>query len=83
MFSVVSFSQVGLLPKCNHQQVPFAYKMYSREDSLGWRQSADFKKAFSIDVDIEMIGVWYVPSDLHRRNVLPHRLLGRLSAQLA
>ena len=35
--------------------------MYSREDALGWRQSADFKKAFSIDLDIDMIGVWYVP----------------------
>jgi len=52
------FEQVGLLPRFNLQQVPFAYKMYSREDETGWRQSAAFKKAFSIDVDIEMIGVW-------------------------
>ncbi|KAF9528165.1 hypothetical protein CPB83DRAFT_855015 [Crepidotus variabilis] len=50
--------KVGLLPKYNLQQVPFAYKMYSREDEVGWRQSAAFKKAFSIDVDIELIGVW-------------------------
>ncbi|KJA19221.1 hypothetical protein HYPSUDRAFT_143965 [Hypholoma sublateritium FD-334 SS-4] len=50
--------KVGLLPRDNHQQVPFAYKMYSREDEVGWRQSAAFKKAFSIDVDIELIGVW-------------------------
>ncbi|KAF8167168.1 hypothetical protein B0H34DRAFT_791932 [Crassisporium funariophilum] len=50
--------KVGLLPKCNDQQVPFAYKMYSREDEMGWRQSSQFKKAFSIDVDIELIGVW-------------------------
>ena len=34
--------------------------MYSREDETGWRQSAAFKKAFSIDVDIDLIGVWYV-----------------------
>ncbi|KDR86025.1 hypothetical protein GALMADRAFT_205254 [Galerina marginata CBS 339.88] len=51
-------SLVGLLPRDNHQQVPFAYKMYSREDKTGWEQSAAFKKAFSIDVDIELIGVW-------------------------
>jgi uncharacterized protein (DUF2235 family) len=50
--------KVGLLPKCNHQQVPFAYKMYSRNDETGWRQSAAFKRAFSIDVDIDLIGVW-------------------------
>ncbi|KDR70831.1 hypothetical protein GALMADRAFT_102896 [Galerina marginata CBS 339.88] len=50
--------KVGLLPRDNHQQVPFAYKMYSREDKTGWEQSAAFKKAFSIDVDIELIGVW-------------------------
>lgn len=50
--------KVGLLPACNHQQVPFAYKMYKRPDEIGWRQSNAFKKAFSIDVDIEFLGVW-------------------------
>ncbi|KAI0713137.1 hypothetical protein C8T65DRAFT_739009 [Cerioporus squamosus] len=50
--------KVGLLPSCNNQQVPFAYKMYMRTDELGWKQSTAFKKAFSIDVDIEFIGVW-------------------------
>jgi uncharacterized protein (DUF2235 family) len=50
--------KVGLLPPCNHQQVPFAYKMYSQDDDLGWSQSTAFKKAFSINVDIEFMGVW-------------------------
>ncbi|EKM61846.1 uncharacterized protein PHACADRAFT_248724 [Phanerochaete carnosa HHB-10118-sp] len=50
--------KVGLLPTCNHQQVPFAYKMYTRTTPLGWAQSTLFKKAFSMDVDIEFIGVW-------------------------
>ena len=50
--------KVGLLPSYNHQQVPFAYKMYTRTDELGWQQSTAFKKAFSIDVDIDFIGVW-------------------------
>ncbi|KAF7791081.1 hypothetical protein EIP86_002042 [Pleurotus ostreatoroseus] len=50
--------KVGLIPACNHQQVPFAYKMFTRTDELGWKQSTAFKKAFSIDVDIEFVGVW-------------------------
>ncbi|KAI0354699.1 hypothetical protein OH77DRAFT_1425794 [Trametes cingulata] len=50
--------KVGLLPACNHQQVPFAYKMFTREDEMGWKQSTAFKKAFSIDVEIDFIGVW-------------------------
>ena len=50
--------KVGIIPKCNHQQVPFAYKMYTRADEKGWEQSNAFKKAFSIDVDIEFVGVW-------------------------
>lgn len=49
---------MGLLPRCNHQQVPFAYKMYSTDDETGWEQSRAFKKAFSIDVDVEFVGVW-------------------------
>lgn len=50
--------KVGLLPPDNFQQIPFAYKMYGRTDELGWKQSTAFKKAFSIEVDIEFIGVW-------------------------
>jgi len=50
--------KVGLLPACNFQQVPFAYKMYTRADETGWAQSNAFKKAFSVDVSIEFVGVW-------------------------
>ncbi|KAJ7712352.1 hypothetical protein B0H16DRAFT_1702963 [Mycena metata] len=50
--------KVGLLPADNHQQVPFAYKIYTNETEKGWAQSNAFKKAFSIDVDIEFVGVW-------------------------
>jgi uncharacterized protein (DUF2235 family) len=63
--------KVGLLPRCNHQQVPFAYKMYSQEDDTGWRQSSSFKKAFSINVDIEFVGVWDTVSSV---GVIPRRL---------
>lgn len=63
--------KVGLLPKSNHQQVPFAYKMYSREDETGWKQSAAFKKAFSIDVDIQLLAVWDTVGSV---GVIPKRL---------
>ena len=38
--------------------------MYSREDETGWKQSAAFKKAFSIDVDIQLLAVWWVVPNL-------------------
>ncbi|KAF9466841.1 hypothetical protein BDZ94DRAFT_1295336 [Collybia nuda] len=50
--------KVGLLPACNHQQIPFAYKMFTSVDETGWKQSNIFKKAFSVDVKIDFIGVW-------------------------
>jgi len=56
--------KVGLLPICNHQQVPFAYKMYTRTNDLGWKQSNAFKKSFSINVQVDFLGVWYVISHL-------------------
>jgi len=63
--------KVGLLPACNHQQVPFAYKMYTRSDDLGWKQSNAFKKAFSVDVPIEFIGVWDTVNSV---GLIPRRL---------
>ncbi|KAF9492308.1 hypothetical protein BDN71DRAFT_1451696 [Pleurotus eryngii] len=63
--------KVGLLPACNHQQVPFAYKMFQRADETGWKQSNAFKKAFSVDVDIEFIGVWDTVNSV---GLIPRRL---------
>ncbi|KAF7976182.1 hypothetical protein HWV62_7344 [Athelia sp. TMB] len=63
--------KIGLLPPCNHQQVPFAYKMYTQDDEKGWRQSNAFKKTFSIDVDIEMVGVWDTVGSV---GIIPRRL---------
>ncbi|XP_006462907.1 hypothetical protein AGABI2DRAFT_119741 [Agaricus bisporus var. bisporus H97] len=50
--------KVGLLPADNLQQIPFAYKMYTRIDDFGWEQSYGFKKAFCSDVVIDFLGVW-------------------------
>jgi hypothetical protein len=33
--------------------------MFSRDDDIGWHQSNAFKNAFSTDVEIEFVGVWY------------------------
>ncbi|KAI0675761.1 hypothetical protein C8Q78DRAFT_347430 [Trametes maxima] len=63
--------KVGLLPADNHQQVSFAYKMYSRTDDLGWKQSTVFKKAFSVDVNIDFIGVWDTVCSV---GIIPRRL---------
>ena len=51
--------KVGLLTPYNVQQLPFAYKMYTQCNDFGWEQSTAFKKSFSLNVDIEFIGVWY------------------------
>ncbi|KAJ6570566.1 hypothetical protein DFH09DRAFT_1277652 [Mycena vulgaris] len=63
--------KVGLLPASNLQQVPFAWKMYADETETGWKQSNAFKKAFSIDVDIEFIGVWNTVSSV---GLIPRQL---------
>ncbi|KAF8157843.1 hypothetical protein B0H34DRAFT_431646 [Crassisporium funariophilum] len=63
--------KVGLLPAGNFQQVPFAYKMYARTDHVGWEQSNEFKKAFSVDVPIEFVGVWDTVDSV---GIIPKRL---------
>ncbi|KAG5644333.1 hypothetical protein DXG03_008692 [Asterophora parasitica] len=63
--------KVGLLPADNYQQVPFAYKMYTRTDTLGWEQSDAFKETFSADVDIEFMGVWDTVDSV---GLIPRRL---------
>jgi len=63
--------KVGLLPICNVQQVPFAYKMYTRTDDTGWAQSNAFKKTFSIDVEIQFVGVWDTVNSV---GLIPRRL---------
>ncbi|KAJ1309349.1 hypothetical protein OPQ81_006128 [Rhizoctonia solani] len=50
--------KVGLLPAYNHEQVPFAYRMFKRDDALGWKMSNGFKRAFCIDVKIDFVGVF-------------------------
>ncbi|TFK52162.1 hypothetical protein OE88DRAFT_1711915 [Heliocybe sulcata] len=50
--------KVGLLPKDNDAQVPFAYKLYARTDAEGMQLCAGFKQTFCQNVRIEFVGVW-------------------------
>ncbi|KAF5309614.1 hypothetical protein D9611_013959 [Ephemerocybe angulata] len=50
--------KIGLLPPYNAEQIPFAYQMYLNTEKSGWAQSNEFKRTFSINVDIEFVGVW-------------------------
>ncbi|KAN0134402.1 Uncharacterized alpha/beta hydrolase domain (DUF2235) domain containing protein [Lactarius tabidus] len=45
--------------------------MFSRDDKTGWDQSIVFKKAFSIDVEIEFVGVWDTVCSV---GLVPHTL---------
>jgi uncharacterized protein (DUF2235 family) len=47
---------VGLLPKANSEQVPFAYRMFKNKSPLAEK----FKTTFCKSVDIEFMGVWQV-----------------------
>ena len=51
-------SQIGLLPKDNHEQIPFAYKLYQRTDQAGLHLAAGFKQTFAQNVSVEFMGVW-------------------------
>ncbi len=59
------YAQVGLLPVCNHQQLPFAWDMYKREDKQGLDLSHDFKKTYCRSVSVDFLGVWYGYSALN------------------
>jgi uncharacterized protein (DUF2235 family) len=50
--------KAGLLPRGNQAQVPFAYKLYKREDEEGVKLCAGFKQTYCQDVKIEFLGVW-------------------------
>ncbi|KAG8893395.1 hypothetical protein FRC00_010573 [Tulasnella sp. 408] len=50
--------KVGLLPKSNEEQIPFAYSLYKDKSDDGVQKAHGFKKAFSRHVSIEFMGVW-------------------------
>ena len=52
--------KIGLLPSHNLEQLQFAFAVYNSKTKAGLDESIKFKQAFSIDVRIKFLGVWYV-----------------------
>ncbi|KAF6748476.1 hypothetical protein DFP72DRAFT_916052 [Ephemerocybe angulata] len=50
--------KIGLLPKDNDAQMPFAFELFKREDEDGLNLCAGFKRTYCQDVKIEFVGVW-------------------------
>ncbi|KAG7088031.1 hypothetical protein E1B28_012067 [Marasmius oreades] len=50
--------KIGLLPRDNYEQIPFAYKLYKRTDKEGVELAAGFKDTYCTTVTVEFIGVW-------------------------
>ncbi|KAG8894665.1 hypothetical protein FRC01_012832, partial [Tulasnella sp. 417] len=50
--------KVGLLPKSNEEHIAFAYRKYLDDTPEGKQIARGFKRAFSISVPIEFVGVW-------------------------
>ncbi|KAI0030542.1 hypothetical protein K488DRAFT_53987 [Vararia minispora EC-137] len=50
--------KIGLLLKDNEAQLPFAYRLFTREDPASVPIAAGFKRTFCRAVPIEFLGVW-------------------------
>ncbi|EIW59114.1 uncharacterized protein TRAVEDRAFT_28448 [Trametes versicolor FP-101664 SS1] len=50
--------KIGLLPRDNMEQIPFAYKLYTKTDKDSLALAAGFKQTFCRTVEIEFVGVW-------------------------
>ncbi|OSD07307.1 hypothetical protein PYCCODRAFT_1463594 [Trametes coccinea BRFM310] len=49
--------KIGLLPRDNPEQIPFAYKLYKQTDKDSLELAAGFKQTFCRNVEIEFVGV--------------------------
>ncbi|EMD39825.1 hypothetical protein CERSUDRAFT_81159 [Gelatoporia subvermispora B] len=50
--------KVGLLPKNNPEQIPFAYKLYKSTSKSNEELARGFKQTFCRSVNVEFLGVW-------------------------
>ena len=51
-------AQIGLLPRDNEEQIPFAYRLYKRTDKIGCELAEGYKRTFCTPVTINFVGVW-------------------------
>ncbi|KAI0365700.1 hypothetical protein BV20DRAFT_953672 [Pilatotrama ljubarskyi] len=56
--------KIGLLPKDNPEQIPFAYKLYTKTDKDSLAMAAGFKQTFCRTIEIEFVGVWETVSSV-------------------
>ncbi|KAG7088030.1 hypothetical protein E1B28_012066 [Marasmius oreades] len=56
--------KIGLLPRDNFEQIPFAYKLYKRTDKEGIELAAGFKDTYCTTVTVEFMGVWETVSSV-------------------
>ncbi|KAH9891558.1 hypothetical protein C8Q73DRAFT_650292 [Cubamyces lactineus] len=56
--------KIGLLPRDNTEQIPFAYKLYKQTDKGSLELAAGFKQTFCRSVEIEFVGVWETVSSV-------------------
>ncbi|KAJ7364923.1 hypothetical protein DFH08DRAFT_279685 [Mycena albidolilacea] len=50
--------KVGLLPRDNEEQIPFAFKMYQKTSAAGIQMAVGYKQTFCQNVQVEFLGVW-------------------------
>ncbi|KAG9044740.1 hypothetical protein FS837_007595 [Tulasnella sp. UAMH 9824] len=50
--------KVGLLPRSNMEAVDFAYTLYESRKEEDIQKALEFKKTFSMHVQVEFVGVW-------------------------
>ncbi|KAL4250658.1 hypothetical protein ABKN59_005360 [Abortiporus biennis] len=50
--------KIGLLPKDNPEQIPFAYKLFTKTDTASLTIARGFKETFCRSVVIDFVGVW-------------------------
>lgn len=50
--------KIGLLSRDNPEQVPFAYKLFTRTDAKGLALAEGFKQTFCLAIHIDFVGVW-------------------------
>ncbi|KAJ7643717.1 hypothetical protein FB45DRAFT_280795 [Roridomyces roridus] len=50
--------KVGLLPRDNQEQIPFAFKMYKDTSAAGMKTAAGYKDTFCQDVTVDFMGIW-------------------------
>jgi len=65
---------MGLLPRDNDDQIPFAYNLYKSTAEKEEELAAGFKRTFCTPVHIDFLGVWSVIRYLRYHRALTERL---------